>query len=91
MSPDTRRASRKRRVARWALSPTRATRSTHRTIHMTATTMRTTRSRIHRSDAMYLLNEAMARARCAEQKTRGASRPAREVAMEAARTRRESR
>ncbi len=42
----------------------------------------------HRSDAMYLLHEALARARCAEPPRR--SRPAREVAMEAARRRRRS-
>ncbi len=91
MSPDTRRRSRKQRVAaRWAAIPNRTTRPIHRIVRTTATSRRTTRSRSHRSDAMYLLNEAMARARCAEQKPRGASRPAREVVLEAARRRRES-
>lgn len=92
MSPATRRASRARRVtARWTARPTRTTELIHRPVHITATSTRTTRSRSHRSDAMHLLNEAMARARCAEQNPRGASRPAREVALEAARRRRESR
>lgn len=46
------------------------------------------RTNRHRSDTMYLMNEALARARCAEQPKR-ASRPAREVAMEAAKRRRD--
>lgn len=73
--------------ARRLVSPMRMTEAIQSTepIHATGTTCR---SRNHRSDAMHLLNEALARARCAEQRLRWASRPAREVAMEAARRRR---
>jgi hypothetical protein len=91
MSAITKRVSRTRRSrARRLASPIRMTEPIRSTkpVHTTGTA---TRSRSHRSDAMYLLNEAMARARCAEQQPSRPSRPAREVAVEAARRRRGSR
>ncbi len=61
------------------------------TVRIQKTVMNQT-SRAHRSNAMYLLNEALARARCAESEPRRkSSRPAREVAILAARWRRQSR
>jgi hypothetical protein len=90
MSPIVKRAFRVQRVmARRTARPIRMTEpiQTSNPIHTTGMTQRTSRSRSHRSDAMYLLNEAMARARCAERPPRQASRPAREVAMEARRRR----